>query len=358
MKTFITLIVSAAAACSAVSAATPADALRDRLDKMQNSGKIAFGQHDATVYGRYWAWDDNRCDVKEVTGDYPAICNWDLGWLEIDSPINLDSVPFERIRREVRLHDARGGINTVSWHPQNPFTLGNAWDKAPERTPVAEMVTPGTELNNTLTKWIEKTADFIGSLKDAQGNRIPVVFRPWHEHTGTWFWWGQHTSTPEQYKQLWKMTREVFDRKGIDNVVWAYSPDKVTTEEAYFERYPGDDLIDILGADIYAFNGEEGIDTFLGYINTELPIAVREAKKRGKIAALTECGLEGITVPYWYDKVLLPAISQYPLAYITVWRNSPTKPNHWYVPYKGHPAEESFRNFYKSDKTAFLKDLK
>lgn len=358
MKTLATIILTIAAGCAAASAATPADALRSRLDEMQHSGKIAFGQHDATVYGRYWAWDKDRCDIQEVTGDLPAVCNWDLGWLEIDSPINLDSVPFTRIRHEIRKHNARGGVNTVSWHPQNPFTLGNAWDTAPEHVAMTEIATPGTVTNETIREWIGKVADFIGNLTDEKGNRIPVVFRPWHEHTGSWFWWGRNYSTPEEYKQLWNMTREIFDQKGVDNVVWAYSPDRVANAGEYFERYPGDEKIDILGADIYAFNGEEGVENFVNTLNTQLPIIVKEAKKRGKIAAFTESGLEGITVPDWYTRVLLPTISKYPLAYITVWRNSPTKPNHWYVPFKGHPGEASFLEFYNSDKTAFLNDIK
>lgn len=355
MKTLTTILLAAASATAFAS--TPADALRSRLEKLQDSGAIAFGQHDATVYGRHWAWDEDRCDIKEVTGELPAIVNWDLGWLEIDSPHNLDSVPFSRIKREIRKMDALGGINTISWHPNNPFTLNNAWDCAPEHLPAGELVTPGTVLNTEFLGWIGTIADFIKGLADADGNPIPVVFRPWHEHTGKWFWWGPQNFTPEQYKELWKMTRRVFDEKGVNNVVWAYSPDKVLTAEEYFECYPGDEYVDILGADIYAFNGEEGVETFLNYIHHELPITVREARKRGKIAALTESGLESITVPDWYDRVLLPAVGQYPIAYITVWRNSPTKPNHWYVPFKGHPAEQSFIKFYKSPKTVFLNDL-
>ena len=59
-----------------------------------------------------------------------------------------------------------------------------------------------------------------------------------HENSGTWFWWGTGNSTPEEYIDLWKRTRRIFDEKGVNNVVWAYSPDKDLTPEQYFSTYP------------------------------------------------------------------------------------------------------------------------
>ena len=338
---------------------TPAQELITRLQNVVDSGKYIYGHADDTAYGHTWEYEEGRSDVKEVAGDYPGIINWDLGMLELDSSKNLDGVPFEYMAKEIKNQHARGGINTISCHPRNPVTGGNSWDVS-DTTVVKQILTPGTETNTKVTAWIGKNADFIASLKDSNGVLIPVVFRPWHEHTGHWFWWGAPYSTPEKYKELWKMTRRIFDEKGVNNVVWAYSPDKIPSEEAYLERYPGDEFVDIMGIDIYQFGAEEGIEAFRENIKSGLGTAAKVAKDHNKILALTETGLESLPVTNWYTEVLAPAISPYPIAYVCVWRNDlqTRKAEHFYAPYPGHPSAENFVEFYKDPKTLFANDLK
>lgn len=337
---------------------TPAQQLALRLQNVVDSGKYIYGHSDDTAYGHTWEYEAGRSDVKEVAGDYPGLINWDLGMLELDSARNLDGVPFTYMANEIRNQHERGGINSISWHLRNPVTGGNSWDVS-DSTVVRQVITPGTEANKMVNSWIAKTADFIGNLKDSQGNPIPVVYRPWHEHTGNWFWWGVPFSTPEEYKELWKMTRKGFDDKGITNVLWAYSPDKVKTEEEYMERYPGDQLVDIMGIDIYGFGGEEGVETFREMSKTGLDIAAKMAKEHNKILAFTETGLESLPVSDWYTRVLAPAIEPYPIAFVCVWRNAweERKPEHFYAPYPGHPSAEYFIEFYKNPKTLFARDL-
>lgn len=340
----------------APTAASPAETLRQRLHALADSGVVAFGHHDDTAYGLTWRAEPGRSDVKEVVGDYPAIMNWDLGLIEWGCALELDSVSFDLIRREAAAQAARGGINSFSWHPRNPVTSGDSWDTAGGDI-VAQMTTDGTALNDTLRTWLNRAADFIASLKDAEGNAIPVVFRPWHEHTGNWFWWGAANTTPESFKALWRMTRKVFDDRGIDNVLWAYSPDKCASPEEYIERYPGDEYIDIMGADVYHFGGEAGIDTYRQRVAITLSAAIAEAKARGKIAAFTETGCEGLPVTDWYTRVLLPLLREHRVAYVTVWRNADNKPGHFYAPYPGHPAAEAFKAFHDDPLTVFATEM-
>ena len=338
---------------------TPAQILITRLQNVVDSGKYIYGHADDTAYGHDWEYEAGRSDVKETAGDYPGLINWDLGMLELDSLNNLDGVPFDYMANEIINQNARGGINSISWHLRNPVTGGNSWDVSNPAT-VAEIVTEGTDANKMVLEWIGKTADFIGNLKDADGNLIPVLFRPWHEHTGSWFWWGANLCTPEQYKELWNMTRRVYDEKGIENVLWVYSPDKVKSEEEYLERYPGDDMVDVMGIDIYGFGGEEGVDTFRELAKTGLDIATKVSKDHGKLLAFTETGLESLPVYDWYTRVLMPAIESYPIAFVCVWRNAfvDRKPEHFYAPYPGHPSSEAFIEFYNNPKTLFANDLK
>ncbi|MCM1356195.1 MAG: glycoside hydrolase family 26 protein [Staphylococcus sp.] len=333
---------------------TPAQSLIARLDSVAASGNFYFGHHDDTAYGHTWRYVPGNSDVKAVTGSYPGLMNWDLGMIELDSARNLDGVPFEFIASEIAAQHARGGINAISWHPRNPVSGGNSWDVS--TTPLHSLATDSV-LSAKLDGWIARAATFVSSLKDADGNPIPVIFRPWHENSGSWFWWGKDHATPDEYIDLWKRTRAGFDAKGIDNVVWAYSPDKDLTPEEYFSTYPGDDYVDILGTDIYHFGGEAGVDEYVGRIRSQMPFVVEEARKRGKVAAFTETGLEGLEVSDWYTRVLQPAIKDLPVAYVCVWRNAieSEKPDHFYVPYPGHPAADDFKKFAETSGAIFVK---
>lgn len=333
---------------------TPAQALIAKMDSVVLNGQFYFGHHDDTAYGHDWKYQEGGSDVKAITGAYPGLMNWDLGMLELDSTKNLDGVPFDFMAQEIVKQDARGGINAISWHLRNPLSGGDSWDVSV--SPLKELVS-NPALADTLDSWIAKTALFISNLKDSEGNRIPVVFRPWHENTGNWFWWGAGNSTPEEYIDLWKRTRKIFDEKGVDNVVWAYSPDKGLTAEDYLTTYPGDEYVDILGSDIYQFGGAEGVEEYRERVKNQLAFVSGEAKKRGKIAAFTETGLEGVVMDDWFTGVLLPLVKEVPVAYVCVWRNANNedKPGHFYAPYPGHPAETDFKKFENDPSTIFVK---
>lgn len=334
------------------------EALMQRLQNVVADGKYIYGHADDTAYGRFWEYESGRSDVKETAGDYPGLINWDLGWLELDSAVNLDGVPFEYMAREIANQHARGGVNAISWHLNNPVTGGSAWDTGNPET-MTLITTDGTPENARMTEWIGKTADFIGNLKDANGERIAVLWRPWHEHTGSWFYWGRAHTTPEQFKKLWAMTRKVFDDKGIDNVLWVYSPDKAYTEEEYMECYPGDGMVDVMGADIYHFDSPTGEADFRHNAKAGLDTASKLAKEHGKLLAFTETGLELLPIPDWYTRVLMPAIDGYPIAYVCVWRNAQEwMKEQYYAPYPGHPAADDFKKFHDSEKTVFANEMK
>src|SRR5690606_26600737 len=93
---------------------------------------------------------------------------------------------------------------------------------------------------------------------------VPVIFRPFHEHTGSWFWWGADYCTPEEYKEFWRLTVEYLQRKQVNNLLFCYSTDYFNDERHYLERYPGDDYVDILGFDAYHRNAPESNFDFIG----------------------------------------------------------------------------------------------
>ncbi len=343
---------------------TPADRMRSRLEKVQRDGKTIFGHDDDTAYGHNWWGFSGRSDVMTVAGDYPGLMNWDLGMIELDSAANLDGVDFKGMAREIAAQHRRGGVSALSWHPRNPVTGGDSWDTGGGDV-VAQILAPGSEANLRFAAYLDRVADFIASIRDAKGNRVPVIFRPWHEHTGSWFWWGKDLTSAENYVKLWEMTRAAFDAKGIDNVLWAYSPDKVTTTEDYMERYPGDRLVDIFGADIYHLGGEQATPRFFELIKGSMTVARDEALKRGKLWALTETGCEALEVPDWYNAVLARALDGFRPLYLCVWRNalqegsSPyVRKGHYYTPWPGHPQEKSFVDYCRRPEILLARDLR
>jgi mannan endo-1,4-beta-mannosidase len=128
--------------------------------------------------------------------------------------------------------------------------------------------------------------------------------------------------------------------------------------EEYMASYPGDEYIDIMGADVYCFGGEEGLEEYFNRANTTLTVATKEAKQHGKFVAWTETGNEGLPMSSWFTRALVPVIEKYPVIYMTTWRNADNKPGHYFVPYKGHPDEQSFVDFYNNPSTLFVKELK
>jgi mannan endo-1,4-beta-mannosidase len=185
-----------------MTASTPAEKLIKRLQKIEKRG-IMIGHQDDPMYGTTWKWEKGRSDVKETCGDYPALMGFELGHLELDSLRNLDGVPFALIREQTLAQYKRGGVVEISWHPTNPVTLKSAWD--PSGNAVREIL-PGGKENAKFMSWLNKIGVFLLSLKTDDGKLVPIIFRPWHEMSGGWFWWGKDSCTPEEYKQLYRLT--------------------------------------------------------------------------------------------------------------------------------------------------------
>jgi mannan endo-1,4-beta-mannosidase len=313
---------------------------------------IMFGHHDDTVYGIGWEGEEGRSDVQSVCGDYPAVISFDLGELELGGSLSLDRVPFDKIRREVINQYLRGGMSSLSWHARNPLTGGDAWDVSD--TTVVRSILPGGAMHEKFVGWLDRVADFINSLQTPDGTKVPVLFRPWHEHTGSWFWWGEKLCTADEYKQLWQITVACLRMKEVNNVLYAYSSgaEPQTTGE-YLERYPGDELIDVVGFDTYQFDRQP----FLDNMNRMLGIIDSVATARQKVPALTEVGYEGIPDPKWWTGTLLPALLPHRVAYALVWRNARERITHYYAPYPGQLSADDFVHFYHLPKTLFAGDV-
>lgn len=377
MKKMILSLV-AAAAISACGTSTKADdplAESGRTQRTENllanlkaiaKDGYLIGHQDATVYGVGWVGESDRSDVKSVTGDFPAIVGFDLGHLELGDSVNLDGVPFDRMRREIINHFDRGGMVTLSWHLDNPLTEGTAWvvpdsltDQ--EKQSVASVL-EGGQCHEKFLGWLDTLANFFNSLETPYGVKVPVLFRPWHEHTGSWFWWGQNLCTTEQYKALWKLTVDRLKEKGVTNVLYAYSPGTEFNGDAekYLERWPGDDIVDVIGFDTYCTSNAEdttAINNYRNSLDLNLKTICEIAKQHNVVPVLSETGMESLQMENWWTEVLMPVLNKYPIAYVLLWRNAHDKPGHFYMPYPGQKTVSDFVKFYNDKRTLFLKDV-
>lgn len=349
---FLTMAVSCnAAMAQGCSPRDIGERLRERLSLLRQKG-LAYGHQDDTFYGVEWKWQQGRSDVREVCGDYPAVMGFELGGIELGNACNLDSVPFSLMRREMLAHVRRGGIATLSWHPHNPLTGGDAWDV--KDSTVVRSILPGGSCHRLFLKWMDRLADFLQKLSDDNGEPVAFIFRPWHENNGSWFWWGERLCSAEEYHALWCMTQDYLLHRGLTNILWAYSPnlDGGMTEERFMERYPGNDRVDMIGLDAYQWGTRED---FIRDAQNNLKVLSGVSRKNNKLFSLTECGLQGVPDGKWWTETLLPLITVQPLCYFLTWRNGDRKER--YAPYVGSCDEKDFRLLYQDRRILFLNDI-
>lgn len=366
---FLLLVIFLAAGSACETLPKPADenatketvSLFRSLSRLQKKG-VMYGHQDDLMYGYSWWYEKGRSDTKDFTGDYPAVAGFELGHIELGAERSLDSVSFVQIAEQVKAHYKRGGVITLSWHLNNPLTMqvsdssadrmhGTAWDVSSKE--VVASVLPGGKNHELFNTWLERLATFLEGLKDDDGTPVPFIFRPYHEHSGSFFWWGTGLCTDEDYASLWRYTVEFLrDKKGIHNILYAYNTDRVTSLQQYMKGYPGDGYIDMLSLDMYD-RGEQ----FNAELDTALSFVTKEAETRHKLAALSETGARWGKEDWW-STVLLPIVSKYPTGYVLTWRHAygikrfPGMP-----PMPAKPFPDDFMNFYNSPVTLFLKEI-
>jgi len=314
--------------------------------------EVLFGHQDDLAYGVKW-WDEpGRSDVKETSGSYPAVYGWEIG--NIAGERNLDSVSFAKMKEWIREGYERGGVISISWHEHNPVTGGNAWDTSGRA--VSHILQGGSHHEQWKQK-LDLVADFMLSLKGSHGELIPVVFRPYHELTGSWFWWGKDLCTSDEFIELWQFTKDYLTSvKNVHNLLYAYSTDVFDSEEYYLERYPGNKYVDVLGFDDYrTVSSLESADKTIN----ELHLIADLGERLNKIPAWTETGLVSIPVADWWTGTILKRIKNDSLtrqiAWVLVWRNA--RPDHHYAPYAGQKSAADFKKFRDDERILFEDEL-
>ena len=364
MKFFINLLILNFLALS-TSFAQPIDsyatketkALFKNLKELSKNHTLFAHQH-ATEYGHGWYGDENRSDVKSVCRSHPAMIGVDLSGFS-GLPSEATTREKEKIRKNVIDTYNRGGVTTVAWHFNNPVSAGGFYWKDSVSLPAVKYIIPGGEANEKYKEILRGIGDWAKNLKGADGTLAPVIFRPFHEFDGGWFWWGAPHCTKEEFVTLWKFTVSYLkDSMEVHNFLYAFSPDnRFNSEEKYLDRFPGDEWVDMIGMDNYGDMGRDRYD--LETASRKLKIVSDYAIKKNKLAAFTETGLESIPNPTWWTETLLRVMKKdnMQLCYVLVWRNDSRSPTHYYAPFPGQVSVPDFMKFYNDPYTLFENDL-
>ena len=153
-----------------------------------------------------------------------------------------------------------------------------AFYKADTEFDAANATVEGTWENKVFTEDLKNAAAYLKLLRDAD---IPVLWRPFHEAAGGWFWWGKDAAS---FKSLWIAMFNYFKTEGLDNLIWVW-----TTEGDDADWYPGDQYVDIVGRDIY---NKETADCVSEYTSIA-------GNYGNKIVSLSECGTVGLISEQW-----------------------------------------------------------
>jgi beta-mannanase len=143
----------------------------------------------------------------------------------------------------------KGGLVTLCLHPSNPQSGKSSWIKKNNDTiNLTNVLTPGRPGYDA---WMHQLDMIAQGLQELEDEGVVVLFRPFHEMNGNWFWWGT-MNMPDEFVKLW---RHMFDfmtnTKGLDNLLWVYSPGQ---RGDYLDFYPGDDFVDMVGLDSYGLS--------------------------------------------------------------------------------------------------------
>ncbi|MBS7614441.1 glycosyl hydrolase family 26 [Candidatus Bathyarchaeota archaeon] len=207
--------------------------------------KTLTGQHE--FLGRMSVITEK---VKEITGKYPAVWGSDFGFS--DERHDIDNIKYRtRLVDEIRKQHGSGAIITMTYHQANPaigepcLFEGGVISKLSDQQ-WKDLITPGTSI---FEAWRKQMDIVVEILKKVQEARIPVLFRPYHEMNGNWFWWGGRKGQ-DGYIALYKQLFHYFtEHHKLNNLLWVWASDKPWSGVEDF--YPGDEYIDVLGADIY-----------------------------------------------------------------------------------------------------------
>ena len=236
------------------------------LDEKILSGQHSYNENPSSFYKM----------AKEISGKEPAVWGTDFYW-------NGKEDPGNRIVKEAIDKHKNGSIITLMWHvgqpkDNTPFSWRESVQGKISDQDWKDLLTPGTDLYQ---KWITQVDQIAVYLQKLQENKVPILWRPYHEMNGVWFWWGNKRGE-NGFAKLWKqLYQRLVNHHKLNNLIWVWNangPRDIPGDEAYDyeEFFPGQEYVDILATDVYHGDYEQKDYIQLLYLAQGKPIALGE----------------------------------------------------------------------------------
>lgn len=190
--------------------------------------------------------------TAQAVGKYPYIWGSDFGFAaEGKDAITGRDAMIEEAKRQYKA----GSVITLMWHVVRPVdNEPNGWKESVQNKLTdfewSELITPGTNLNKRWMVQIDTAAMYLKRLQKA---KIPVLWRPYHENNGDWFWWGGRPGE-HGFQALYRMTYDrMVNYHHLDNLIWVWNTNAPNGKNAgpYADYFPGADVVDVFATDIY-----------------------------------------------------------------------------------------------------------
>lgn len=236
--------------------------LKENFGQKVISGAMA--NYSTGIEEAQWMFDN--------AGKWPTLAGFDL--INYTTTWGLDS--YTQMTANVQDWWDNNGIVSIMWHWRDPsknteefYTEGTSFD-------ISKISDPNSDEYKAMVADIDAIVPYLKQFKDAN---IPILWRPLHEASGGWFWWGAKGAEP--CKTLWKLMFErMVNHYELNNLIWVWTSD--AADNAY-SWYPGDEYVDIIGMDIYPGENQHG-SQYTAFSK------VKEMSGSNKIIALSECG--------------------------------------------------------------------
>lgn len=355
-------------------------ALAAYLTGLRADDKVLFGHQNSTF--RSVRDNGKTSDIKDITKSEAGLFGIDtlaLAGTECASENPL-AASIEASKKAYK----GGSIISLSCHMPNftnakitatgdakhPYDFSKCdFSESKDLTPCADYILEGGEYNAQYNAYLDIIAEYALAL---QKENVPILFRPFHENSGGWFWWGTSTSA-DSYRAIWRYMVNYLQAKGVHNLLYVYSPNgPIDNESDYLSRYPGDAYIDVLGFDYYddyADVSKYTGDTYFEALAKSCDVVAGLADKKAKIPAIAETGIritgagkDSLMVSGnptkdkdWYNQVVNTAV-EHDIPYFLLWANFDSE--NFFVPYKynetmGQEMINDFISAYNNDRSIF-----
>lgn len=357
-----------------------AKALAAYLAGLQAEDKVLFGHQNSTF--RSVRDNGTTSDVKDVTGSEAGLFGIDtlsLAGTECatENPLQASITASEKaykggsiISLSCHMPNFTSAKITATGDKDHPYDFSKCdFAESKDLTPCADYILEGGAYNAQYNAYLDIIAKYALAL---QQENVPILFRPFHENSGGWFWWGTSTSA-DSYRAIWRYMVNYLQAKGVHNMLYVYSPNgPIDSAEDYLSRFPGDAYVDVLGFDFYddyADADKYTGDTYFGALANSCDVVANLAKKKNKIPAIAETGIRitgagkdslmvtgnPTTGKDWYNKLVNTAVD-HNIPYFLLWANFSSE--NFFIPYKfndtmGQEMINEFISAYNNDRSIF-----